>query len=94
MQMDCHNLAYSEFIKLYTLAFEQSFPLRDVTKNNNVKREPWFTIGLLVSSRKKSKLFSKKVRHPTEANMRQYKQYNNMFNQTKRQCKFYTIKQY
>ena len=48
MQIDCPNLAYSEFIKLYTLAFEQSFPLRDVTKNNNVKREPWFTIGLLV----------------------------------------------
>ena len=60
-----------------TLAFEQSFPLRDVSKHNYVKREPWFTIGLLVSSKQK---FSKKVRH-------QYKQYNNMFNQTKRRTK-------
>ena len=53
MQIDCPNLAYSELIQLYMLAFEPSFPLRDASKNNNVKREPWSTIGLLVSSRNK-----------------------------------------
>lgn len=54
LQIACPNTAYNEFVKLYTEAFEKSFPLRQKSnKTNNIKREPWFTIGLLISSRKK-----------------------------------------
>ena len=52
-----------------------------------MKREPWFTIGLLTSSRTKAKLFTKKLRKPTEENIQKYKHFNNTFNTLKRKMK-------
>jgi hypothetical protein len=56
-------------------------------KLSNVKREPWFTNGLLISSRHKSKLFKKKLQAPIEENIRLFKQYNTMFTKIKRKMK-------
>ena len=84
----CPNEAYNEFYRLYKIAFETSFPFR-VFRNNNtfIKREPWFTKGLLISSKRKSKLYSRKLHKPTERNINEFKQYNNMFNKLKRAMK-------
>jgi hypothetical protein len=52
-QIMCPNEAYNEFLSLYKTAFDDSFPLRTKpAKYRKIKREPWFSAGLLVSSRK------------------------------------------
>jgi len=62
--IECPNVAYNEFIQLYSTIFNKSFPLRNSTSSNFMKREPWFTTGLLTSSRTKAKLFTKKLKNP------------------------------
>jgi len=87
-QLQCLNDAYNAFIKLYHAAFEKSFPRHLLgTKSKFIKREPWFTRGLLVSSRNKAKLLTKKLHRPTEANIVKYKTYNKMYNTLKRAMK-------
>ena len=39
----------------------------------SMKREPWFTTGLLTSSRTKAKLFTKKLKNSTNENIQKYK---------------------
>ena len=66
----CPNEAYSKFIELYKTKFDQSFPLKStVAKSHYIKREPWMTPGLLVSSHNISKLLVKKLNKPTETNI-------------------------
>lgn len=88
LNIECPDLAYDAFLNKYLTAFDQSFPLCErkvVTKY--VKREPWFTSGLLTSSINKSKLFSLKLREPTEVNIIKYKCFNNLYNKLKRTMK-------
>ena len=57
-QIMCPNEAYNVFMALYKSAFEDSFPLRNKSVNSkSIKREPWFTTGLLISSKKRRKLY-------------------------------------
>ncbi len=88
LYLDCPNAAYNEFLKLYMLAFEESFPLRSLNVTTKyVKRVPWFSSGLLNSSIKKAQLLSLKLHEPTEDNIKKYKQYNNLFNLLKKKMK-------
>jgi hypothetical protein len=48
---------------------------------------PWFTTGLLTSSRTKAKLFTKKLKKPTDENIQKYKKNNNTFNTLQRKMK-------
>jgi len=66
-RLNCTNDAYNLFIRLYTDAYESSFPLKKITINRkSIKREPWMTVGLLNSSKTKSKLYIKKLKQPTD----------------------------
>ena len=86
--MQCPNEAYNSFFKLYHTAFEYSFPLRTIgAKSKNIKREPWFTNGLLTSSKKRAKLLTKNISKPTELNIHNFKIYNNMYNKLIRYMK-------
>ena len=88
LETACPNQAYNTFMKLYTDVFNHSFPLREYTnKSKHVKREPWYSTGLLVSSKKKAKLFSKKMSKPTKLNISAYKEYNTIYNKLKRKMK-------
>ena len=72
-------------LELYLNAFDASFPLKDINvRSKYIKREPWFTSGLLKSSKTKSKLLSIKLCDPTDENIQKYKTYNNTFNKLKR----------
>ena len=87
-QIMCPNEAYSKFIEIYSAEFDKSFPLVDFTaQSKNIKREPWFTSALFISSKTKSKLFSKKHSKPTEHNIKIYKDYNKVYNKLKREMK-------
>ena len=48
----CYNQFYEQFIDIYN----KSFPLRQVTNNNLVKK-PWITTGLYKSIKHKNKLY-------------------------------------
>jgi len=88
LELMCPNEAYNEFYRLYKSAFESSFPFRVFKINDSfIKREPWFTKGLLISSKRKGKLFAKKLLKPTERNITEFKKFNNMFNKLKRAMK-------
>ena len=85
LNITCPNEAYNTFISLYKDLFDMAFPLRDVKVHKKyIKREPWITRGLLVSSNIKMKLFRKKITKPTITNLEKYKTYNTMFNKLKR----------
>jgi len=84
----CPNQAYNEFMNLYSDAFNTSFPIVDIkTKNKHMKREPWFTSGLLESSKTKAKLFSKKLSKPSEYNINKYKEFNILYKRIQRRTK-------
>ena len=81
MNIDCPNRAFNTFLELYLNACNESFPLKDIhVRTKYIKSEPWFTSGLLKSSKTKSKLLSIKIRDPTDENIQKYKTYNNTFN--------------
>ncbi len=78
--IQCANLAYNEFIKMYQTEFDKSFPMRTERKPGKyVKREPWLTKGLLTSCKTKNELFKVKLSNPTELNILRYTNFNRMF---------------
>ena len=88
LNITCPNKAYNAFLKLYLKVFNESFPLKKkkvIAKY--IKRQPWFTSGLLTSSINKSKLFTLKLKKPTEDNIQKYKHYNNLYNKLARTMK-------
>ena len=85
---NCPNTAYQLFMDIYQDAFNQSFPLRQCRKSaKSIKREPWFSAGLLQSSVRKNKLFKKKLNNPTPVNVESYKSYNLLYTKLCRQAK-------
>jgi hypothetical protein len=93
MHATCPNEAYDTFFNLYKQSFNQSFPLRNFTISQKaIKREQWMTSGLVISSRNKSRLYTKKLKKPTEDNINAYKTYVKIFNKLKRRAKIIYFK--
>jgi hypothetical protein len=60
----CPSEAYNELSNVYLNAFNESFPLVEISSNiKQQKNEPWYIPGLRVSSKTKAKLFMKKYQH-------------------------------
>ena len=91
--MICPNEAFNAFIDKYKIAFNDAFPLRLIKVHRKyIRREVWFTPGLLASSRTrmcegcvlKSKLLKKKLQYPSSDNIGKLNKYNNQnFKQNK-----------
>jgi len=82
------NQSYDSFILFLQTAYESAFPLKKVKlRNKFIKRDPWMTQGLLHSSINKAKLYKKKLSSPTPANIQHYKNYNSIFNTTRKHAK-------
>ncbi len=74
------NKAYQSFIDLFKTVFNESFPLVSLKINKRHGfNKPWFTIGFLESSRKKSRLYKRFISNPTPQNSTTYKKYRNKF---------------
>jgi len=83
LPIECPDEAFNEFMKQSQKAFEEALPLKAVKLNKKyIKREPWFTAGLLSSSRLSNKLYK-----PTENNIMLFKTYNTIFSKSKRLMK-------
>ena len=46
----------------------------------------WISKGLLISQKRKQKLFSLKIRKPTEMNKNKFKVYNSLYNKIRRRA--------
>ena len=51
-----------------------------------MERSPWMSQGLLCSQKTKAKLFKLKIKKPTEENKNKFKQYNSVYNKTRRRA--------
>ena len=63
------------------------------TKNKNPLK-PWMTISLVESRKKKHKLAAKKIKNPTPENIKEYQDFNNIYNKLRRKVKneYYLLK--
>lgn len=61
--------------------FDDCFPLKISKQNSSRKsKSPWITKGILISVRKKNRLYKKYLANPTSARESQYKVYKNKLN--------------
>ena len=60
------NESFSNFLSEYTSHFEACFLLKKAKQNNQIPQTPWISNGLLVSVRKKNKLYKQFVSKPRQ----------------------------
>ena len=74
---ECYNSFVSEYVRLYN----ESFPLKTIKlKTKKVMRSPWITQSLLVSIRKKDKLYKQFINSRDSTTELKYKRYRNKLN--------------
>ena len=82
------NEAYNNFMQIYKSLFEISCPVKTTKINKqHIKREPWITSGLLVSSIYKDKLLRRKLHKPNMERENAYRAYCRIYKKTKRAAK-------
>ena len=87
-QTTCPTVAYTNFINIYSEAFEKTCPLRTkIINEKKINHEPWLTKGILKSSRTKNKLYKAKLKKPTDEKITKYKTYCNLYNKITRKAK-------
>ena len=88
INMDTNN-AYNTFEKLLMGIIDECAPEKiKIVNHKNVIKEPWFTPGLLTSSRKLNKLFNKTIGKPRDSEAyNKYIEFRNKYNSIKRKAK-------
>ena len=82
------NEAYNNCMQIYKSLFEISCPVKTTKINKKyIKRVPWITSGLLVSSINKEKLLRRKLHKPNMERENAYRAYCRIYNKTKRAAK-------
>ena len=74
---DDTNDSYTYFIKTFTMLYDECFPF---IKQTNVKckpKKPWISNGLLVSIKKKNRLYIAYLRKPSDNSRAKYTLYKN-----------------
>ena len=72
------NDIYREFLQIYSSIFEKCFPVQILKfSKNKTPRHEYITPGLLRSCHKKSVLYKKQLRHPTDQNKEKYIKFRN-----------------
>ena len=81
--------AYDIFLQTFSRLYEKSFPKIKVSIKTKTLENPWFTKGLLKSSKRKQRLYEKFLKQKTYENETKYKSYKNLFEKLKKQAKKY-----
>ena len=77
--------AFDNFFNVINSARDIAFPEKKVKqKAKRFVHSPWITKGLIISHRRKEKLFAKKKRNPSDINQQNFKQYNMIYNKLRR----------
>jgi hypothetical protein len=80
--------SFTNFLNLWDNAKDLAFP--EITVKPKIfafSHSPWMTDGLLISSKTKQKLFSKKLANPTQNNNEKFKTFNNIYNSCREKAK-------
>ena len=81
-------MAFEKFFEKFNSARDISFPeIKVKQKTVRFKHNPWMTTGLKVSQKRKEKLFTKKTKLPNVQNIEKFKNYNKVYNKTRRAAK-------
>ena len=82
------KLAFENFYEKFNLARDIAFPeVKVKQKSVRFKHSPWMSIGLLVSQKRKEKLFAKKLKFPNAENIEKFKIFNKMYCKIRRAAK-------
>ena len=80
--------AFNNFFETFNSARDISFPeIKTKCRLTKFKHSPWMTSGLKTSQKQKEKLFSKKIKCPSEMNFNKFKIYNTLYNKLRRAAK-------
>ena len=79
------NGLLSLFYEKFNTLFEQSFPLRTLSRKRS-KDKIWLTTGLKTAIRQKSELYRKFLNHPSQQNKTLYTKYKNILTSLLRQA--------
>ena len=81
------NKAYEYFINKLTHYYHKNVPLVQSKQHKNKIRNPWITLGILRSIKKRNKLYKSYISNPSEQNCNKYKKYRNNLNSVIRTSK-------
>jgi hypothetical protein len=82
------EIAFKIFFSTFNDFFNLSFPEVEKKPNKNkTPLNPWMTKGLLKSRRRKEKLFSRKIKQPTNKNKDEFRRYNELYVKVYRQAR-------
>ena len=82
------KIAFDNFFEKINGVRDISFPeIKMKPKVNRFKHSPFMTKGLLVSHKRKERLFAKKVKNPSDINLNKFKVYNTIYNKVRRSAK-------
>ena len=81
--------AYNVFLSRLNAIIEQCAPLKTIIiPPSKVRKEPWFTKGLMQSAKKKARLYRKSLnKQKSDPSYTAYISYRNMYNKLKREAK-------
>src|SRR6218665_2375474 len=88
------DVAYSAFINQYMILYDKFFPYKTHIKSGklNTPRQPWMTTALLNSCKRKSKLYKKYLKNPSDLNKSKFTKFRNRFKLVRKECeaRYYT----
>ena len=86
--VDNYNFIFSKFLQIVRSAIDFYAPLRQASrKQKRIQSKPWLTKGLLVSIKRKQKLYRSHFMSHDLEKQQFYKQYSNKLNKNKYKAK-------
>ena len=87
------NLAYNEFLVTFTFLYDDCFPSVKIKVKARNSFRPWITKDITKSSKKKQKLYEKRLKNRNPQNLATCETYKKLFEAIKRKSKKTTIQE-
>ena len=85
LENDCPEMAFENFFQIIDNYFEKSFPeLVSKAQKKRIKHNPWMSNSILISRKKKERLFRIKLKKPSQENRLKFKEFNQIYTKTVR----------
>ena len=81
------NESYDQFIKKFSLIYDDCFPIKVIEIKTKNLLSPWITKGIKKSSKRKQKLYEKILKKNSPNNEKEYKDYKQLFEKIKKDSK-------
>ena len=81
------NESYDQFIKKFSLIYDDCFPIKVKEIKTKNLLSPWITKGIKKSSKRKQKLYEKFLKKKSPKNEKEYKDYKQLFEKIKKDSK-------